>query len=82
VPHQAVSISVSVAGNGTPSGTVTVVASSGESCSATISSGVATCSLSFRRRGTRTIQANYGGDINFTQSSSANVSQTVLSSGN
>jgi hypothetical protein len=77
MPHQAVRISVSVAGNGTPSGPVTVVASSGESCRATVSSGVATCSLTFRRHGTRTVQANYGGDINFTKSSSANVSQTV-----
>lgn len=53
----------------TPSGTVTITASTGEQCSATAPSG--SCSLSFATAGNRTVTAVYSGDSNFNGSSSA-----------
>jgi hypothetical protein len=58
-----------------PSGTVTVTASTGESCSASAPSG--SCALTFVTAVPRTITASYGGDANFVGSISAGVAQTV-----
>lgn len=60
----------------TPSGTVTVNASSGESCVGTAPSG--SCALTLTTAGTRTITASYNGDSNFTASTSTALVQRVL----
>ena len=77
---QAVAMGFSVTGGGaTPTGSVTVSASTGESCSATLSSGTGGCSITFTSSGTRTLTAHYGGSTNFNTSTSAAVSQSVNS---
>jgi hypothetical protein len=83
-PGQTLTLTVTVApqaGTAVPTGTVTFV--SGTSGSTTLgtatlnASGVATLITSTLAAGTYTIQANYGGDSNFSLSSSNTVSVTV-----
>ncbi|HYA15883.1 MAG TPA: choice-of-anchor D domain-containing protein, partial [Bryobacteraceae bacterium] len=74
---QAVAISVVVSGNGTPTGSVQVSASTGENCSATLAAGAGACSITFTTSGGRTLSASYTGDGNFSGSTSAGVTQTV-----
>jgi len=59
----------------TPSGSVTVKASTGESCSGSAPSG--SCSLTFTTPATRSITATYSGDGDFNGSASANVPEQV-----
>jgi len=59
----------------TPTGTVTVTASSGEICSGAPPSG--SCQLTFLTTGSRTLQATYSGDSIFNGSPSATVTQNV-----
>jgi hypothetical protein len=72
-----VGVSVAASTNVTsPSGTVTVKANTGETCSVAVSAGG--CSLTFATVGTRTVTASYSGDTNFMASStSATVQVTV-----
>jgi hypothetical protein len=57
-----------------PSGSVTVTASSGESCTGVLSNFlVGGCSITFTTPGTRTLRASYGGDANYQSSASATV---------
>ena len=78
--NQAVVISFLVAGVGTrPTGSVSVNASTGESCKGTLSSGAGSCSITFSKTGTRTLTASYGGDSYFNSSTSSGVSQAVSS---
>ena len=74
---QAVAIGVTVSGNGTPTGSVQVSASTGENCPVTLASGAGTCSITFTTAGPRTLTAVYSGDNNFSSSTSGGVSQTV-----
>ena len=75
---QPVSISFSVSGsNGVPTGTVTVTASTGQSCSSSLSGGTGSCALIFAATGSPKLTAAYSGDNNFTASTSAKVTQTV-----
>jgi hypothetical protein len=70
LPGNPVMIAVSVTGStnaSAPTGTVTVKASTGETCSAAVSAGG--CSLTFATVGTRTVTASYSGDSNFMASS-------------
>lgn len=61
-----------------PSGTVTVTASTGESCTGTVSILlIGACTVTFDTPGARTVRATYGGDQFFEPSTSAAVSQTV-----
>jgi hypothetical protein len=60
-----------------PTGSVTVNATTGESCKATLSVGSAYCSITFSSRGTRSVTATYSGDSNNTSSVSNTVSQAV-----
>jgi hypothetical protein len=60
-----------------PTGTVTVNASTGESCSATLSGGSSSCTVKFNTAGARTLTATYGGDSNNSSSISAAVAQNV-----
>ena len=59
-----------------PSGSVTVQASTGESCVVTAPSG--SCNLTFATAMDRTISASYSGDANFDASSSANAPVQVV----
>ncbi len=63
--------------SGAPSGTVTVTASTGESCSATLPA--TSCNLIFATSGSRTLTASYSGDANFLVSASGTVTQQVSS---
>ena len=76
-PGQAVVASFQVTGNGRPTGTVTVSAISGEACAGTLNAGTGSCSVTFVTVGSRTLTANYSGDVNFVSSSSAGVTQMV-----
>ena len=63
---------------GVPTGTVTVTAATGETCTGNLSVGVGSCTLSFATGGTRTLTAVYNGDTNFLASpASAPVTQKV-----
>ena len=64
-----VSFSVTGAGLAPPTGSVTVTATTGESCTGTIASG--SCSLTFATTGNRTMTALYLGDANYNTSTSA-----------
>jgi large repetitive protein len=76
--NQAVTVSFQVTGVGVgPTGSVIVIASTGETCSGALSAGAGKCSLTFRNASSRTLTAEYPGDINFNGSSSAKVTQTV-----
>ena len=81
VVGQAVTINISVApvfpGSGTPSGSVTVNDGAGDNCVATLAAGTGSCSITFPTAGSKTLSATYGGDTNFTGSTSANASHTV-----
>ena len=75
--NQAVTIAFKVTGSGTPTGSVTVTASTGGSCTGTLSSGAGTCTITFTAVASPTLTAAYAGDGNFVGSTSAGVSQTV-----
>ncbi|HLV87510.1 MAG TPA: choice-of-anchor D domain-containing protein [Candidatus Sulfotelmatobacter sp.] len=74
---QTVLVAFTVAGSGSPSGTVAVSASTGETCTGTIAAGSGNCSLTFVAVGSRTLIATYSGDLNFSGSVSSPVSQVV-----
>jgi hypothetical protein len=79
--QQSVAIGFAVSGIGAgPTGSVTVTASTGESCTGTLAANhTGTCSIAFPTGGSRTLTARYAGDSNFSASTSAAVSQTVNS---
>ncbi len=78
---QAVAVGFSASGSGgIPTGSVTVTASTGESCSGALTSGAGSCSLVFSTSGSRTLTATYSGDGNFNGSTSTAVSQVVQAS--
>jgi hypothetical protein len=74
---QAVAVSFKVAGNGSPTGNVSVTASTGESCSGALTVGAGSCLLTFNSAGSRALTAAYAGDGNFNGSMSVGVAQTV-----
>jgi hypothetical protein len=79
---QIVTFGVSVAPQftGAPSGSVTVTANTGETCTATLTLGAGSCNLTFLTGGNRTVTAVYGGDTNFLASpTSAPVVQVISS---
>jgi FtsP/CotA-like multicopper oxidase with cupredoxin domain len=61
----------------TPTGSVTVKASTNETCTTNLSSGAGSCKLIFNIGGPRTLTATYAGDSNFLGSTSASVNQQV-----
>ncbi len=79
--QQAVTISFKVAGPGVgPTGSVTVTASTRESCTATLTAAhTGSCSITFSTGGSRTLTAQYSGDTNFNGSTSGSVTQRVNS---
>jgi hypothetical protein len=76
---QAVTVSFSVTGAGSikPTGSVKVTATTGESCTGTLTAGSGSCSLTFATAGPRTVTAAYSGDTNYNTSTSGGVSQVV-----
>ncbi|HYL15065.1 MAG TPA: choice-of-anchor D domain-containing protein [Terriglobales bacterium] len=72
---QVVTVTFSVTGTTPPTGTVTVNANPGPSCSATLPS--TSCTLTFQASGKLPLTASYAGDANFLASTSAAVTQVV-----
>jgi hypothetical protein len=72
---QIVTVTFSVTGTTPPTGTVTVSASTGQSCTATLPA--TSCTLTFPVSGKPTLTANYGGSVNFLASSSTAATQVV-----
>jgi|CXWL01.1.fsa_nt_gi uncharacterized delta-60 repeat protein len=70
----AYTVAVPLPGAGTPTGTVTVT-DGVDSCSASVAAGQ--CSLALGTAGARNLTASYGGDANFSGSTSAGVPHTV-----
>ena len=68
---------VGVSGGDPPTGTVTVNADSGETCTGSLSGGIGTCTITFSTAGTKTILATYNGDSDYKTSTSILYSQTV-----
>lgn len=62
-----------------PTGTVTINASTGESCSAALPA--TSCTITFATSGTRNLTASYSGDANFDSSTSAPRAHTVNPAG-
>ncbi len=62
---------------GKPTGSVTVSASSGETCSGKLTAGRGYCKLGFGTSGSITLTATYGGNVNNNSSVSAGFTQTV-----
>jgi Big-like domain-containing protein len=77
VVAQAVTVSFQVTGTGTPTGSVSAKATTGESCMGNLTAGAGNCSITFASTGTRTLTATYSGDGNFTSKVSATFTQTV-----
>ncbi len=63
--------------HGTPTQTVEVNSTTGESCSASLTDGTGTCALTFATSGPRELTATYSGDNNDLPSTSAQVQLTV-----
>jgi hypothetical protein len=77
-----VTFTATVSGSGgVPTGTVTFYNGTASIGTVTLASGVATLTTSFTTTGTATIQATYGGDANFTQSTSATLTETIVTPG-
>jgi hypothetical protein len=76
---EVVTVDFSVTGaNGVPTGSVTVTASTSESCSGSLGvTGTGNCTLTFAASGSPKLTAAYSGDTNFKTSTSAKVTQTV-----
>jgi hypothetical protein len=74
---QSVTVSFNVTGKGVPTGTVSVAASTGEKCTATLSTGEGSCSLTFSTSGKKALTATYLGDTNFKSSTSGKITQEV-----
>ena len=75
VVGQPLQVNFQVAGNGAPTGAVSVSASTGESCIGSLAAGY--CAIIFNTSGMRTLTASYGGDSNFLGSSSSAMNQAV-----
>jgi streptogramin lyase len=74
---QSVTVAFKVTGSGVPTGTVTVTASSGQSCTGMLTSGTGSCALTFTAAGSPKLTAVYSGDGNFKTGTSSKVTQTV-----
>ena len=76
---QIVTVSFKVAPQftGIPTGSATVTASTGESCTGALSAGVGSCALKFVTGGSRQLTAVYSGDGNFITSTSPAATQVV-----
>jgi trimeric autotransporter adhesin len=74
-----VTFTATVSGSGgVPTGTVTFYSGTTSLGTGTLAGGVATLTTSFSTTGTETITATYAGDANFTASTSAPLTETVV----
>jgi subtilisin-like proprotein convertase family protein len=72
------SVTVNAPGAGTPTGVVTVTASSGAgTCSSSLVGGAGACAITFTAAGARTLTAAYSGNADFAGSASAGVPHVV-----
>jgi large repetitive protein len=71
------SVTQAITNSTKPTGTVTVTAGSGQSCSGTLSGGSGSCKITFETAGSITLTATYSGDANNDSGVSASVTQTV-----
>ena len=71
------SVAQAIANPTKPSGSVTVNASTGESCSGKLAAGKGNCKITFTTSGSRTLTASYPGDGNNNGSTSDMFTQTV-----
>jgi Bacterial Ig-like domain (group 3)/Hypothetical glycosyl hydrolase family 15/Domain of unknown function (DUF4214)/SdrD B-like domain len=80
---QAVTFTATVTpnGSGTPTGTVTFDDGGGAIGTGILTNGTATFNTSTLAAGTHSITAIYGGDANFSSSTSSTLSQTVITNG-
>ena len=76
---QAVTVDFTVSPPPAPTGSVTVTATTGESCTGILPNG--SCLLTFQTAGPRTITASYSGDATFAPSVSTPVNQLVNQAG-
>jgi len=83
-----VSVGANSPGSGTATGTVTVSDGGSQTCHATLSGGAGSCQITETTAGAYTFTATYGGDVNYSASSTASgtsvtvgkaTSQTALS---
>jgi FtsP/CotA-like multicopper oxidase with cupredoxin domain len=72
-----VSFKVTPQFTGTPTGSIKVTASTGETCTGALTAGAGSCTLTFATGGARTLTAVYSGDSNFVTSTSAAANQVV-----
>jgi sugar lactone lactonase YvrE len=70
-------VAPAISGGPNPTGSVTVNASSGESCTGNLSGGSGNCKITFNTTGSRTLTATYSGDANNNSSVSGGATQTV-----
>ena len=70
VSGEAVLVSFNLSSSGVPTGTVTVSANTGESCTASLPAS--SCSITFLSAGSRLLSASYPGDSNFAASTAIN----------
>ncbi|MGC1450096.1 MAG: MBG domain-containing protein [Candidatus Sulfotelmatobacter sp.] len=77
--NQAVTVSFGVTPqfSGVPTGSVTVTANTGESCTAALTAGAGSCPVTLLSPGSKTLTATYGGDASFQASVSLGVTQGV-----
>jgi len=76
--NQTVTVGFAVTGGGVgPTGSVTVTASTGETCTGVITANTGSCLLTFTTARSRTLSAKYLGDTNFDSSTSEKVTQVV-----
>jgi len=74
-----VTFTATVSGSGAvPTGTVTFLSGSTSIGKGALDGGVATLTTSFATAGTVTVQASYSGDANFTASTSAPLTETIV----
>jgi len=74
---QSVTVSYQLSTTGSPTGSATVTADSGENCTATINSPAGSCILVFGSAGSHSLSATYTGDGNYLASNSTSYPVTI-----
>jgi len=79
VPGQPVTMAFSVAKLGpiAATGTVSVTASNGQSCTGTLTNGAGSCVITFGFSGSRTLTATYAGDATYLAGTTTGITQNI-----